>query len=180
MKNFKVKSVEDGKTYWISRAMATRSEVIIHDDDGKCFIVVNKRGSGVADCVGMWNIPCGYLEFDVTTKENATKEFIEEIGSYIPPYKWTLVDIEDDPSMNHQNVTFVYQVHLTRESFNESLTKGFEMNCVAEIDEVDAIEVMPLDINEICAKTWAFNHKERLLAIVDEVSKIREFDPTQN
>ena len=179
MKNFTVTSIEDGKTYWISRSMATRSEVIIHDDDGTCYIIVNKRGAGVPDCVGMWNIPCGYLDFDVTTKENATKELAEEVGSYIPPYKWVLVDVEDDPNANRQNVTLVYQTHITRASFNESLIKGFEMNCTGELDEVDAIEIMPLTTEAINSKSWAFNHKERLLAIVDEVSKFREFDLSQ-
>jgi hypothetical protein len=45
MQNFQITSLEDGKKYWISRSIATRSEVIVIDDDN-VYLLINKRGEG--------------------------------------------------------------------------------------------------------------------------------------
>ena len=168
-KNFQVTAVEDGKKYWISRHMATRSEVLVHDGDD-IFLLVGKRGCGTPDYQGCWNIPCGYLEFDVTSKENATKELLEETGIYLPSFMWTLQYIEDDPQRsNLQNVTIVYQTHITMDMYEKAKLVG-DLSTIngGEENEVEAVELLKLTIDNINNREWAFNHKERAINILNE------------
>lgn len=167
MGNFQVTSVEDGKKYWISRSMATRSEVIVHDGEYH-YILINKRGIGAPDFQGCWNIPCGYLEYDVTCKENATKELLEENKVYIHPDMWNLVMIEDSPKRNKQNVTVVMQVNISMEMFKVACKCGSEMNCDGgEVDEVDSVKLLLLNEDNINSIEWAFNHKNRAMEILN-------------
>lgn len=167
-KNFQVTAVEDNKKYWISRHMATRSEVLVHDGDD-VFILIGKRGSGTPDYQGCWNIPCGYLEFDVTSKENATKELLEETGVYVPSYMWILQHIEDDPNRsNLQNVTIVYQTHITMDTYNKYKEDGrFIAIDGGEENEVEEIELLKLTMDNVNSREWAFNHKERIIDIIN-------------
>lgn len=161
-KNFKITAKEDNKEYWISRSMATRSEVVVVNNKNERFLVINKRGSGTPDFQGMWNIPCGYLEYDVTLKENATKELLEETGIYIPPFMWNFIRIEDDPiRSNKQNVTVVYRVVITEDKYKSQVQIGKEMNCAGgEENEVEDIKLLPLKLDNINDIEWAFNHKD--------------------
>lgn len=172
MKNFQITSVEDNKKYWISRHMATRSEVIVHYGDD-IFVLIGKRGSGTPDFQGCWNIPCGYLEFDVTSKENATKELLEETGVFLPSFMWTLKHIEDDPKRsNLQNVTIVYQVHITMDMYEKAKAVGrLTMTDGGEENEVETVELCKLTIDNINNREWAFNHKERMIEILNENRK---------
>ena len=76
MKNFAVKV--EGKTYWISRSVATAVHVfkVINSD---LYVLVEKRGSGV-QYPGLYCIVCGYLDYDETLQEGAIRELREETG----------------------------------------------------------------------------------------------------
>ena len=59
---------------WFSRSMATAIFVFCKDADGDWCVLASERGEEAADFRGMWNCPCGYLDFDETTKECAVRE----------------------------------------------------------------------------------------------------------
>jgi ADP-ribose pyrophosphatase YjhB (NUDIX family) len=169
MKNFQITAKEDGKKYWISRAMATRSEVIVRDNE-QLYLLINKRGPGTPDFQGCWNITCGYLEYDVTLEENATKELLEETSVYIQSSKWKLQHIESDPERgNRQNVTAVYRVVLTMDEFNQSKVLGYTLPIEGgEENEVSSVWLMPLTMENINSIEWAFNHKETAIKILQQ------------
>lgn len=169
MKNFQITAKEDGKKYWISRAMATRSEVIVRDNE-QLYLLINKRGPGTPDFQGCWNITCGYLEYDVTLEENATKELLEETSVYIQSSNWKLQYIESDPERgNRQNVTAVYRVVLTMDEFNQSKALGCALPTDGgEENEVSGVWLMPLTMENINSIEWAFNHKETAIKILQQ------------
>ena len=156
MKNFPVEI--DGKEYWISRAVAVVGFVFCLDGE-ELFILAGKRGKGASDFQGYWNVPCGYLDFDETTKEACSRELAEETNLYVNPDAWVLFGIEDSPKANRQNITFRYY------AFNSKLYKGQTVYAKgAEEDEVEAVEWIP--ISKIHEYQWAFNHKKRISEIV--------------
>lgn len=165
MRNFQVIDKETGKEYWISRAIAVCGIVVVNMDDNKNYLFVNKRGKGTPNFQGCWNLPCGYLDWDETTKQAVSREVEEECHISIPPTFWELFGINDNPSEGNQNVTLRYFTFLTEDeyrNFSKEYYEKRENNLISkgEIDEVDVIELMPLNLEEINKKNWAFNHKE--------------------
>ena len=69
---------------WFSRSMATALFAFCKDEDGDWCVLASERGLEAADFRGMWNCPCGYLDYDETTKECAVRECFEETGVQIP------------------------------------------------------------------------------------------------
>lgn len=177
MKNFSVNV--DGKTFWVSRSIATAGFVFRHDTNkNELQLLVEKRGKGAADFQGKLCCPCGYLDYDETLKECITRECLEECGVKLDPKKWRMMGINDKPSENHQNVTvrFVYLCGKDEGKIDLTQAVGGEKD---EIEEVQWLTVAVFDperdafrVNhEILANNdlWAFNHnhiaKEYLFAI---------------
>lgn len=156
MKNFPVEI--DGKEYWISRAVAVVG-FVFYLDDGELFILAGKRGKGSSDFQGYWNVPCGYLDFDETTKQACSRELEEETNLHVNPDAWILFGIEDDPKANRQNITFRYYT-FSNESYKDQTiyAKG------AEKDEVEDVQWIP--VSKINKYQWAFNHKRRISEII--------------
>lgn len=149
-KNFPIK--KDGKTYWVSRSIAVLG-LVIAERDGEHYILVNKRGDGCPDFNGMWNIPCGYLDYNETTKEAVSREIWEECGVRIEPSAFALYSINDDPNEGEsQNVTIRYVARVPESVMDIPLNNGN-----SEADEVDGI--MWMNVNDIENYDWAFNHR---------------------
>jgi len=149
-KNFSIK--KDGKTYWVSRSIAVLG-LVIAERGGEHYILVNKRGDGCPDFNGMWNIPCGYLDYNETTKEAVSREIWEECGVRIEPSAFTLYSINDDPHEGEsQNVTIRYVARVPESVMDIPLNNGN-----SEKDEVDGI--MWMNVNDIENYDWAFNHR---------------------
>lgn len=149
MKNFSIEYA--GKTFWISRSIAVSCFVFAIIDKQWC-VLANKRGEGVPDFKGYWNVPCGYLDWDETTKEAAIREVYEETGVKLESV--TFWGINDKPTENHQNVTFRYYSILGNSQFTnlniDSNSRG------GEEQEVDAVKWIP--ISEMNDYDWAFDH----------------------
>ena len=158
MKNFQITAKEDGKKYWISRSIAVASFIFSFIDNKLC-ILANLRGSGTPDFQNCWNCPCGYLDYDETTKEAACREVREETGIVITPNDLILHYVQDDPCENQQNVTLRYRAFIT--SIKEVPLTGGEENEVAEIKWIP--------INEIDNYTWAFNHNQIIKSIYNDI-----------
>lgn len=158
MHNFQITAKEDNKKYWISRSIAVASFIFFKEKDGSLFVLANKRGKGTPDFQGMWNCPCGYLDFDETLEQAASREVFEETGVIIDPKKFIFHYINSDPKdSNKQNVTVRFKVFLSKRP--ETMPRfGGEQN---EVDKILWIPVKTIDKFK-----WAFNHDRIIKEIV--------------
>ena len=149
MNNFPIE--HNGETYWVSRSMAVSCFVFAKINDSWC-VLANQRGVGSADFHGMWNVPCGYLDYNETTKQAAIRETYEETGVQLKDAIFW--GFEDDPEENRQNVTFRYFAVIDDpQPSNVSLSTealGGEEN------EVSSVAWIPLDT--VADYEWAFDH----------------------
>lgn len=162
MKNFSIKN-SDGEIYWISRSVAVSSFILCKFPEG-WKVLANKRGKGAADFQGYWNCPCGYLDFDETTKEAAIREVFEETGVKVPKHRLTFWKFIDSPSQNRQNVTFRYYAILDNQPSYISVSMGDRGGEVDEVEMVGWISVEDLDKYE-----WAFGHKEIIRDLIEHL-----------
>ena len=153
---------------WFSRSMATAIFVFCRDKNGKLCVLASERGEGAADFQGYWNCPCGYLDFNETTKQCAIRELEEETGIGVSEEIVKFIGYEDNPkTANHQNVTFRFGASIT-DNTTEKLSKFSKKH--NEKNEVGKIAWIPFsDINKY---KWAFNHKERIEEIARELQLI--------
>lgn len=151
---------------WFSRSMATALFAFCKDADGDWCVLASERGKEAADFRGMWNCPCGYLDYDETTKECAVRECFEETGVKLPIESLIFIGYEDDPiTANRQNVTFRFAAkienHVTTDfKFSKEKNEG------AEVGEIKWVKVKDIDNYE-----WAFNHKNRIAEIFNQLIK---------
>lgn len=156
MKNFPIIDKETGREYWISRSIAVLVKVVAEDIRGNKYVLAVQRGKGTPDpeYVGKYCMPCGYLDFDETTKQAAQRELIEETGLNFPISDFKLVNINDNPEGDkRQNVTFRYIVKslVPIEDLEQSFTiKNSEKD---EVSDIKFINIEDIDLYE-----WAFNH----------------------
>lgn len=157
---------------WFSRSMATALFAFCKDEDGDWCVLASERGLEAADFRGMWNCPCGYLDYDETTKECAVRECFEETGVQIPIDSLVFINYEDDPiTANRQNVTFRFgakiEDHITTDfKFSKEKNEG------AEVGEIKWVKIKDIDNYE-----WAFNHKTR----IEEISlQLRLWDEDED
>ena len=156
MRNFPVE--KDGRTYWVSRSVAVLG-VVLTVADGELYVLVNRRGEGCPDYNGMWNIPCGYLDYDETSREAVSREIMEECGVFVEPSMFGLFAVNDDPSESRQNVTLRYVAEVPPSYMSYSLSsENSEEN---EVSDIRWIKVADADRYE-----WAFNHRELVKDIV--------------
>lgn len=151
---------------WFSRSMATALFAFCKDEDGDWCVLASERGLEAADFRGMWNCPCGYLDFDETTKECAVRECFEETGVKLPIESLIFIGYEDDPiKANRQNVTFRFAAKI-----EDRITSDFkfskEHNEGKEVGKIAWVKVKDIDNYE-----WAFNHKNRIVEIFNQAIK---------
>lgn len=175
MKNFKITAKEDNKEYWISRSIAVVGIVYAINQEGELFFLVSKRGNGCPDYVGKWQVTCGYLDFDETTKDAVIRELYEELGLVVNNSEnVNLYKIIDDPKRDsRQNVSFRYIVRMNYSDLMKQLTSG-SINIDTESrggedNEVDDIRLISSE--DVENYSWAFNHEDLLKEVR---MKIRE------
>lgn len=152
MKNFPIK--HEGKTFWISRAVAVAGFVYFIDIyNDRTFILACKRGPGCPDFVGLWNCPCGYLDYNETCQQAVVREIFEETGFELKPEQMKLIYINDDPEdSNKQNITFRYGTCINGDILPILNTDN------SEEDEVE--ELKWIDLDDLDEYEFAFGHKE--------------------
>lgn len=154
MKNFPLLD-KDGKEWWISRSVAVVG-CIFTFLNGKWHVLANKRGKGTPDFQGMWNMPCGYLDFDETTADAVIREVYEETGVKVNPaslYFWKFID---SPTHDKQNVSFRY--YSIADAQPGIISVGTGNNRGGEENEVEAVAWIPIDY--IDEYQWAFGHDD--------------------
>lgn len=162
MKNFSVKV--EGKEYWISRSVATAC-LTFKEVDNAVYALVSRRGKGAADNVDKLCFSCGYLEYDLTLKENMKKEMKEELGFIADENKFEFLAINDKPTENHQNVTVRFAYWADKdEDFDTSKAIGGEKDEVSEVKwfKVGILsndkKMLYVNTYSIMEEDWAFDH----------------------
>lgn len=163
MKNFSV--IAGDKVFWVARNMAVVTFVFA-PINGEWCVLANMRGKGTPDFQGMWNCPCGYLDYDETTKQAAIREVFEETGVILNHAKFWSFD--DNPASNLQNVTFRYYSIITNPQPN-TISVSTEGRG-GEKDEVGAISWIPL--SKVDEFQWAFQHSHLIKALVKELELV--------
>ena len=149
-----------GKEYWYSRSVATTPFVFCKNEKNEFCVLANRRGIGTPDFQGLWNVPCGYLEFNVNGEENCQKEVFEETNVKVPIEKFKYLGVNTNPTENKQNVSIRYYAIL------DGNINDYKLNDEnSEKNEVEDIKWIPLD--EVKNYEWAFNHN----LIIDEIQR---------
>jgi len=161
----------DGRTIWLSRAVAVVGTICLIKDKIPYFLL-SKRGKGAADYQGLWNLPCGYLDYNETSGEAFMREVWEECGVNIKKIldsdNIVVADFSESPwsvntkiTENRQNVCLHHGVVY----FVDELPIPVVMNEVEE-DEVEAVEWVSIyDINNF---EYAFGHRERIQMFIEK------------
>lgn len=158
MKNFSIRI--DDKEYWISRSVAVVALLFTIDKDEDICILANRRGSGTPDFQGLWNCPCGYLDYNETTLEAVRREVLEETG-VICPESMKLMGVDSDPQSNRQNVTIHYC------GFIETPVRGKQAG--GEKNEV--IDIKWIKITKLSNYHWAFHHDKLIIETLKRLMK---------
>lgn len=112
------------------------------------WILANKRGPGCPNAVGMWNMPCGYLDAG-SGEENIAREVFEETGVNIAPELFTEIGHSD--LAKSRNVTFRYLCEVDHKYPVADVKdlKGGEADEVSEIAWIPEFDLEKYD--------WAFD-----------------------
>lgn len=159
--NFQVQTT-DGKTHWISRSVAVLATVTAFDGQD-WYILINRRGEDCPDFHGMWNIPCGYLDWGESCEEACCREIWEECGVKLEPKDFKLFAVESDPvRSNKQNVTIRFIANLPADVLKMHLSdENSELNEIADIRWVKFTDADQYQ--------WAFNHRELMDLIYKKI-----------
>lgn len=96
----------DNKEEWISRSVVVSCVVLARNVHNELHVLINQRGPAMTN-PGCWNIPGGYLDYDETLEECATRETWEECGVKINDLPKYLVTINSNPIGKKQNVLVI-------------------------------------------------------------------------
>ncbi len=165
----KMYHTKDG-VVWISRSVAVVAHVWA-EVGGKIYVLLGKRGQK-GDARGLWNVPCGYMDWDENLQQAMYREVWEETGIDLRDRK-TLLRFDDqpwkvytEPIENRQNVAlhtgmFIGVGELPKTSL-ANMEKG-------EVELAEWIEWQ--DACQIPREEWAFNHYDRVREFFELVKK---------
>jgi len=148
------------KIVWESRSVATVATIVARYKN-EDYILLAKRGKGAADHQGLWNMPCGYLDYNERTEQCCVREVFEETGVYLPKImlgnkilKFDMLQpyyVKSDINSNRQNVSLYYGLYFETDKLPETTDKFSEPN---EIEEIKWVKIPYID-----KYIFAFNHK---------------------
>lgn len=164
MKNREITTPE-GEKVWISRSVAVCMIFLIRTQTD-AYVVLTKRGTGCPDEVGKWCLPCGYLDYDETLKEAASREMYEETGIRVHPDSLQLFNIDSNPNSNKQNVTCYYYNEIPEKSVSYILENINTSHCEPnEVEEVAVVSLKEL-YRDWKEEMFAFNHYNIIIDFV--------------
>ena len=144
---------------WYSRSVACVMFVFCKDSSGEWCVLSCERGAGAADNNFLWNVPCGYLDFNETTYDCAVRECLEETGILVNRRYLSFVGFQDEPTENRQNVSFRYAAII-----DDKTTDDFKFSKILnETDEVGRIKWIKM--SDIHKYVWAFEHDNRIMEV---------------
>lgn len=158
-----------GNFYWWSRSLTAVSFVFCFNKDLKEWcILANKRGKGCPNSVGLWNVPCGYVDCNETVSDAAKRETYEECGVEIPKENFQFLRLKTTPDEKSQNYSCSFFVKLEGDVSDYQTSNIFN-----EPDETDCIEWIP--ISKLSSYDFAFNQKPMIEKVYKKFIKISLF-----
>lgn len=159
MKNELIEA-KDGRKFWKSRSVSITGIVYCMINDA-VFVLISKRGKGAADFQGLWNLPCGYLDYNETGQEAVTREVFEETGYDIISNFWNFYNVVTSPSQNHQNVGLRY--------YTQYDIHPMQIIPIGEGDGQDEVEETRwISVHEVENYKFAFNHDDLIYTFVHD------------
>jgi len=138
-----------GEQYWISRSCAVAVVIIaINLQDRETYVLLNQRGPGTMDFQGLWNMPCGYIDWNETSGEAAAREVWEETGLDVNSIKFTQSYlgqpwyVQSDPSANRQNITLRHGGVFSTDKLPELTAEHSEPDEISDVRWVPVSEVL--------------------------------------
>lgn len=165
----KIYHTKDG-VVWKSRSTAVVAHVWA-ECQGKLYVLIGKRGQH-GDAKGLWNVPCGYLDWDENLQEAMYREVWEETGVDLRNRR-AFIRFEDQPwkvntdaGQNRQNVVLHAGIFIGVPELPETSLDNMEHN------EVETATWMEWQYAaQIPAEEWAFNHYDRVREFLPIVLK---------
>lgn len=156
MENFEFE--HDGKKYWYSRSMTSVCYVYCKNEEGEWCILANQRGPNAPSCVGLWNVPCGYLDHNEDIRKAAVRETLEETGIAILRDELNFWKLHTQPDKGKQNMNCQFYVVLNDCTSNHTLTNKYN-----EPGETSDIRWIPL--SKLNDYKFAFKQKPNIREI---------------
>jgi ADP-ribose pyrophosphatase YjhB (NUDIX family) len=169
MKNFEFE--HEGKTYWYSRSLAVNC-VLFYQElySNKWYVLANKRGQGCEFNKGLWNVPGGFIDFDESAEECASRECFEETGYKIDPGFLNFISLETNPKRSKRQTMLAIYSAIVWDHKKDELTQIH-----SEDNEVECIEWVP--INEMEKYEWTYDQIpiiKRTFKMIQEMTDRKE------
>lgn len=161
-KHFNFPFYHKGKEFWFSRSVAVTMFTLCKNKSDEWCVLANKRGKGTPDFQGLWNIVCGYLDFNECGEEAARRETKEETDVDIPIDKIKFLGVNTSPQANRQNVSLRYYTIL-----DGNINDYVLSNENSEEDEVS--EIKWIKLTDVDKYDWAFNHDTLIKEMADKI-----------
>lgn len=170
----------DGRRFYISRSCAVVLNVICllrkpgaFGEQTIPYVLINKRGPGCPDNIGMWVLPAGYLDWNESGNEAAIRETWEECGFNL------LAATEDSSkSLGRGKYSFLNDIRTDQPWRVMTHPRNSKQNIVLnygvrfEADELphvhannnqdEVVEVKWIQVSDAIKMKLAFNHQETI------------------
>lgn len=167
----------NGQEIWISRSLAVAGVILaVSLEDKRMYLLASKRGPNAADFIGLWNLCCGYLDWDESAPQAMARELYEEVGLDVADIRENgrvlINDFEQpwfvasEPKQNRQNVTLRYGLCFLVNTDKELPVLTTEYNEV--VGEVEDPTWLPIE--QINNHEWAFDHDKVVNAYVKRIT----------
>lgn len=153
--NFPIK--RNGRVYYVSRSVAVSLYCYCRDRQGNWCVLANQRGPGAPNNVGLWNVPCGYLDYNEDALTAAARETFEETGVKVPKEKIMFMGANSGNFGGSQNVSMRHACVLDGTVDNYPVSDG---NC----EEGEVSDIQWIRLNEIGKYKWAFGMGHKIIS----------------
>lgn len=147
-----------------SRSVALVTTVLVRAGEN-VYVLLGQRGTAV-DYPGLWNVPCGYLDWDETMLDGVFREVHEETGvdllKILTDENTTLLyeslktpyEIKSSLDANRQNVSMLHGVCIDLPELPKVSLDFMEPNEAEKVEWVNIEELSKMDLK------YAFNHDQ--------------------
>lgn len=167
--NFPVE--RNGRVYYVSRSISVSMYCYCRNKRGEWCILANQRGSGAPNNQGLWNVPCGYLDYNETANYAAKRETYEETGVNIPISKIHMMGVnsgrlETDDDIAHRKIHPAegkQDVSMRFTAVLDGIINNYPLSAAnSEPGEVADIRWIPL--SKVKNYQWAYGMGEKVIS----------------
>jgi ADP-ribose pyrophosphatase YjhB (NUDIX family) len=159
--------------FFMSRSIAVLGTILVKCDN-EIYVLINKRGTAM-DFPNLYNMPCGYLDWNESATEAIYREVYEECGLDLNELKCVIKSDLEQPwyvhhaaDGNRQNITLIFGLYCIMDKLPELTSEFSEDN---EVQEVKWFNVKNINTRFYGKFDWAFNHDKILCDYLDYINK---------